>query len=1013
MSVVDDVRKEREDLARVLEKHRGIRKIVEDLYPDSAHFIYELLQNAEDRGATEIQFLLSSDRLIFEHNGEPFRPEDIYAITDIGEGTKSNDDDKIGRFGVGFKAVFAYSETPHIWSPTFSFKICRLVLPFDLDDESGLQGKTRFEFPFDNPKKTSADAYQEIEAGLSELAETSLLFLPNIESIKWELKGETSGEILRISHTESHIEIMKQVDGRTTTSAHFLKFSQPVAGLEKQRVAIAFALDFLPNLQELSAEKLLSDQLKIVPVPGQVAVFFPAGKETSGLRFHLHAPFVPELSRASIKETPANEPLFDQLAQLCGQALFEIRELGLLTAEFLGVLPNLQDTIPMRYAGIRNSIITQFKEHPLTPTQDRSHAPSNILFQTKAAIKDVISDVDLEILIEYDESPPKWAASAPQKNSNADRMFSSLGITHWDIHDLIEKLSEIETQWAWKEPNVAVKEWLSVKSIEWLQSLYSMFHRELSHEGDFYNLKDCPIIKLQDGFFAKGKHSYFPSDLTDGDGFPRVEDKIYKVGKSKTRQLAARKFLQEVGVREVNETELVKGILNNRYSKGSIKPQPADLKRFIKLVGEIPATASQFRDYFIFEIESGEWAKPGAVYLDAPLLDTGLSYYYPTNRQAAPYRLAARYPEKSISSDALVSFAVAIGVKTQLEVSGCNCYQNPDWQNLSAVAGQRFTDSGINRDYSFEHFADATATPSFEVSKLIWRTLNNKSFSSKYLSARYQKNRSSGYREAPSQLVHQLRSTAWVPQNDDRFVKPADAQVELLPSGLPYDAGKEWLKAIGFGSATELKNSLASIKRSQAKSLGFQDQAELEDAQWFVSLDSESRKAYRDEIKRKMSFELPTHESRNPERRAGKVGEQAKEDIDKQSEKKLRSVQIGSGEVQNEAEQYLRSQYTNDDGAMICQVCKLPLPFKLDDGRYYFEAVELHKVLAKRHHQNRLALCPNHAAMFKHAHGSADIIGELLIDCIDGNLEVILAGNDEKIYFTKTHLADLKAIISS
>ena len=34
-------------------------------------------------------------------------------------------EDKIGRFGVGFKAVFAYSETPHIWSPTFSFQDLR------------------------------------------------------------------------------------------------------------------------------------------------------------------------------------------------------------------------------------------------------------------------------------------------------------------------------------------------------------------------------------------------------------------------------------------------------------------------------------------------------------------------------------------------------------------------------------------------------------------------------------------------------------------------------------------------------------------------------------------------------------------------------------------------------------------------------------------------------------------------------------------------------------------------
>src|SRR6202521_3400618 len=110
MTIIEEIRLEREDLARVLKKHPGIRKIVEDLYPDSAHFIYELLQNAEDTGATEAHFALSRTGLMFEHNGRPFEPRDIYAITDIGEGTKADDDDKIGRFGVGFKAVFAYTE---------------------------------------------------------------------------------------------------------------------------------------------------------------------------------------------------------------------------------------------------------------------------------------------------------------------------------------------------------------------------------------------------------------------------------------------------------------------------------------------------------------------------------------------------------------------------------------------------------------------------------------------------------------------------------------------------------------------------------------------------------------------------------------------------------------------------------------------------------------------------------------------------------------------------------------
>ena len=59
---------------------------------------------------------------------------------------------------------------------------------------------------------------------------------------------------------------------------------------------------------------------------------------------------------------------------------------------------------------------------------------------------------------------------------------------------------------------------------------------------------------------------------------------------------------------------------------------------------------------------------------------------------------------------------------------------------------------------------------------------------------------------------------------------------------------------------------------------------------------------------------------------------------------------------------------------MICQVCKnqKPLPFRLADGSYYFEAVEFlpKSALKKLHYQNYLALCPNHAAMYQHANGS-------------------------------------------
>lgn len=66
-----ELSKDRAESADMLEKPslRGIKKSVVDKYSDQAHFIYELLQNADDAKATRARFVLEKDRLIFAHNG--------------------------------------------------------------------------------------------------------------------------------------------------------------------------------------------------------------------------------------------------------------------------------------------------------------------------------------------------------------------------------------------------------------------------------------------------------------------------------------------------------------------------------------------------------------------------------------------------------------------------------------------------------------------------------------------------------------------------------------------------------------------------------------------------------------------------------------------------------------------------------------------------------------------------------------------------------------------------------
>jgi hypothetical protein len=281
------------------------------------------------------------------------------------------------------------------------------------------------------------------------------------------------------------------------------------------------------------------------------------------------------------------------------------------------------------------------------------------------------------------------------------------------------------------------------------------------------------------------------------------------------------------------------------------------------------------------------------------------------------------------------------------------------------------------------------------------------------LQATYQRNRANGSRTAASRLVHELRAASWVPQGEDIFVRPADASRELLPTGFPFDSGFAWLKAIQFGETAARKSAQALQKDAAAQSLGFADAAAAERARRFNELPESEQEKILAELEDRNKSAVPDRPLANPERRAKNVREQALKAPDKETEVRERSVSIGREEVKEQAETFLREHYRNTDGDMTCQICKGALPFKMDDGREYFEVVEFLPELRKRHPQNYLALCPNHSAMYRLVNGSRDTMREDF-QAIEGNeLAVVLAERDMTIYFSKTHIIDLHAVLDA
>lgn len=1017
--------------------------IFEDFYPDQAHFVFELLQNAEDTGATEASFTLQRDGCWFEHNGKrSFTEADVRAITGVNSSTKKKDLDQIGKFGVGFKSVFVYTQTPTIYGAEFSFRITEYVMPEPVEADRQIGNRTKFWLPFNNPKKEPATAFSDIAAGLSELSETALLFLPNIESIRWSIQGTSIGEILRIEHTAEHVEVLKQIDGRTTTSSHFLRFSQVVKGLEKQRVAVAFALDAVPGDKALDAKKAIAEQLKVVPANGQVAVFFPAKKETSGLRFHLHAPFVPELSRASIKDTPANKPLFEQLAELCVASLFRIRDLGLLTPEFLGVLPNPSDALgsphddeDSPYDAIREAIVEAMNHEPLTPTNDKSHAPANTLYQAKAWVKDLLTKDDIEYLIDYDDEPPLWAANLALQGTPVERFMTGLAITEWDADALLQCIEDKATDDRWNNPDDAFIAWISQKPIEWHQQIYAQLARDPDTRDDLFRLRDCAIVRLSDGSYTTGPDCYFPDENGNAAaGVQCVDAAVYTSGKSSAQQTGARKFLEEIGVTTIGERQMVEALLRSSYTQAERplreREYLRDIRRFMKLTEDDQTAYALLSSFPVFMGKDNKWHKPAELFLDIPLHETGLTEFFKlSGKPNKLVALAPLYQNLPIDTPKLVRFAERLGCVSKLGVTRTNCRQNPQWSYLANAPGERYT-SPIDRDYLIEGLPKVEGHQSVALSRLIWDTmcqLPGTQHSWDYarnqnpLRATYQKSDSRGAHYADSQLVHQLRTLAWVPQEGGAYVRPAQARAELLPDGFTFDPGSSWIKAVQFGKSIAIeteraKAQAAAVVEKQRKdqeaagALGFSD---AETARHLAEIPDEELRSMLAERERRRSVVLPEHEPANPSRRSERVFSHAVTSPQRRTEERTRSVSVGREEVKEEASQYLTQQYTNADAQQICQICKDELPFKLDDGSHFFEAVELIEGLSKWHAQNYLCLCPNHSAMFRHANSSKGGLRTMVVESSGNEIDVVLAQAPHSIYFTRTHLTDLKAMLEA
>ena len=628
------------------------------------------------------------------------------------------------------------------------------ILPMSLLNEATLLGK-----------RTSKGQRARADRGLIDLDPP-----PRFDLCGSIRRGELADHLVRVDmeNAREGWSVTKRTDGvargdaarKPRRETHwFLRFREPHAQGSSWHLDVVFELQRKEPDRAAQAALPMDDgapchQFCIVPSErGRVAVFFPAEKETSNLRFHLHAPFIPELSRASIKEHPDNAALVGRLAELVARSLPAIRDLGLLDREFLGVLPNSKDAIRDEYSSFHEAVVHAMREEPLVPMRGGGHGKATRLLRGPARGIDFLGMDDCRFQMsgwdrkngytrmnrsatpepDYDG----WAVSATQRNNKVDRLLADLEMDEFKVEYVVPPESRTAAE---------IAKWLATHDSSWHRAWYASLKDHLA-DGTLQRLQQLPVVRTRSGKYRPAAECRFVTDGEEPEGVAIVDLDTYSLDRVIDDGVKA--VLQRLGVREIDDESKFKGILEKYYGQPGRQPEWEEHRRHVETFidfmqrehGALAELESKFRagssgrwadrresqmrlkaarkalagSQFLLS-RHGHWLQPDRLYAGGDSPNSPASYYRCLARLPRVGHCRPRYLPQAFavahmrpSRRELDSryrdiprfdeFARWVGVVYEIPIRQAKCERNPEFRHLESGGGSQWTRKGTDRDW--------------------------------------------------------------------------------------------------------------------------------------------------------------------------------------------------------------------------------------------------------------------------------------------------------------------------
>lgn len=1005
---------------RAIDFQDGINDLLAHQYREKTHFIFELLQNAEDAEATQCKFKLYTDRLEFSHNGRRlFQFENVKSITSIGRSTK--DHTKIGKHGIGFKAVFAITHLPRVHSGDFHFEIEDVVVPRVLKERPSdlAPDETRFILPFDRDEIGEPQRFRElvrpdqawkmIETALRGLPARTLLFLKNIQTIDIVLAGHSPWLLKRSIIEQSDCHPMIRVESNDMAE-NWLLFEQPVELSDegehfKGSVQVAF-------LVKEGKVRSAGDS--------RLVVFFPTDKETK-LGFLINGPFKTTKARDNIVKCDANTQLLREAAKLAAHSLERLRDGNHLDLESYGALPlRPADFTPNSasepdfhtvYDEIRKALISK----ALLP---RNGGGFVCVGESRLArgkdLADTFSDEQLaqwlgvqncawlDTGITSDRTPDLYAYLCGRKES----AWSS----KWITQPLVENL-ELDADKFTSLNQARQASFFEVQPLAWLVRFYGFLAN-----GPYRAFATTPFIRLDNGTHVspgvpgKPPNAYLRPDNAseiDPQDFPLIHANV-------VNESTAQFFTEKVKLRQPAIVDIVQKVILRRYQAGNMQQVPENyLQDLSTIVLALEAASGDEKRVLQNRLTKCPFL---AAYTVGDLIHSALSWKKPGERglfvETQEFKM---WFQGYNGNDAFFLHSVLESVleplNKHLQITALGVIVGCDPSQRAAVKYLEYHgwhEQGLN---GFDPRADvlglthAMSHISFERARYLWNLLLKIPH---LIKGEVQKSSRAKDMELPNRLANEPKFSklgdalilkAWVPSADgSSFHVPNELELSALPEGFQKEGvdAEKVARALGI----KVTHDIEALARGYGKS--------PEEIEFALSVTPEEKRKLENERRTRHPF--PVGSPASPQRLA-KIKEAARQAPLKAHEDRTRSVSVGRQEDKRQAREYLEAEYKSGE-ELCCQLSHGCMPFKLlSSDDWYYEAVECVPDTKRVYRENFLALSPHYAAMFKHSNQDRDRLRIMIGEALDNEVKLTLDGKPHILSFTSKHIADLKAVL--